>query len=216
MVASVVLAKSFFWSTFETKPPSGIHLYFWQRHTALNFLSNYCVQQLHKTNKGKNITLTFTNHRHPYWHSQKFTLCPDMSIDTHLSLHTFSIKSWHRRVVGHLLGYKLYCVVVRLCLAFQVFRQSYLLRGGVRRDVTATVSGYFTLGHPPGAVKCFPNDGIVWFLCNSPFATFMKGSEIILHKADHPLLRAAAIRDRNEEIRMGHEVRIHLQQRSLL
>lgn len=119
-------------------------------------------------------------------------------------------------MVGHLLSYKFHCVTVWLCLAFRIFRQSYLLRGGVSRGAGASIGGHVTLGHPPGAVEGLPDDGIVGLLGNGSLAALVEGGEVILHEADHPLLGGAAVRDGDEEIGVGHEVRVHLQQRPLL
>lgn len=119
-------------------------------------------------------------------------------------------------MVGHLLSYEFHCVIVRLCLAIRVFRQSSLLRGAVNRGVGASIGGHVALGHPPGAVEGLPDDGVVGFLGNGSLAALVEGGEVILHKADHPLLGAAAARDGDEEVGVRHEVRVHLQQRPLL
>lgn len=60
------------------------------------------------------------------------------------------------------------------------------------------------------------DDGVVGLLGNGTFATFMEGSEVILHKSDHAVHRAGAIGDGHEKVRMGHEVCIHFQQGALL
>ena len=60
------------------------------------------------------------------------------------------------------------------------------------------------------------NDGVVGLLGDGALAALVEGSEVVLHEADHAVLRAAAVRDGHEEVRVGHEVGVHLQQRALL
>lgn len=84
------------------------------------------------------------------------------------------------------------------------------------RGVGASLGGQVALGHPPGAVEGLPDDGVVGFLGDGSLAPLVEGGEVILDKADHPLLGAAAGRDGEEQVGVGHEIRVHLQQRALL
>lgn len=72
------------------------------------------------------------------------------------------------------------------------------------------------LGNFPRAVKCLANDGVVGLLGQGPLAALMEGCEIILHEADDSLLWRGSSSDGQQQVWVRHEVRIHLQQGSLL
>lgn len=103
-------------------------------------------------------------------------------------------------MVGHLLRHKAHLVGV--------------LWGG--RVGAFLLGGLCSPGYHPGAVERLADDRIVGLLGNGALAALVEGGKIILHKANHSVLWAAAVGDGHKEIWVRHEVGVHLQKGALL
>ncbi len=68
----------------------------------------------------------------------------------------------------------------------------------------------------PRAVEGLAQHRIVGLLGNSTLTSFMEGGHVIFNETHHTLLRSASGRDGQEQVRVRHEVSIHLQQWTLL
>lgn len=161
------------------------------------------------------VPLTFSHHGHSYRHSHELALGPHVGVDTHPLFSGLAVKRRHRRVMGHLLGHKSNSIaasrwlitVLRIVGAPVWLPSRPLVRSHQRFD--------FVSRHFPGAVKGFPQHGVVWLLGHSPFPPLVEGRQVVLYKADYPVLSCGPCCDRQEHVGVGHEVGIHLEQWAL-
>lgn len=153
--------------------------------------------------------LTFPYHRDPHGHAHELAFGPYVSVDTQSLLLALTVEAGDWRVMGHLLGHKPQFVVFGRVIGHRVFVAS--------RGVGGSPLGLDpVLGDLPGAVERLANDGVVGLLGQSALAALMEGSEVILHEADDPVLRRSPGSDSQQQVRVCHEVCIHLQQGPLL
>lgn len=66
------------------------------------------------------------------------------------------------------------------------------------------------LGHIPRTVEVLTQYGVIGFLGHSTLPALMKGSQVVLHKANDALLWCAARGDGEEHVRVRHKVGVHL------
>ena len=163
-------------------------------------------------------SLTFPDHWHSNRHAHQLALGPDMSVDTHSLFLTFTIEAWYRWMVGNLLCHKTNTITVWLSSAAAI-HPSLWGPGNVRSSCgcwggTSAVSSpersNTVLGHIPGTVKVLTQDGCIGFLCHSTLPALMKGSQVVLDKANDTLFWCSPRGDGEEHIRVSNEVRIHL------
>lgn len=128
-----------------------------------------------------------------------------MRVHTHQPLLALGVEARHGGVVGHLLRYEAHLVRV---LGGRGCRVRAALRG--------LLGGLVPPGDLPGAVEGLADDGVVGLLGDGALAALVEGGEVVLNEADHAVLCAAAIGDGHKEVRVRHEVGVHLQQRALL
>lgn len=153
--------------------------------------------------------LTFPYHGDPHGHAHELAFGPYMSVDAQSLLLALTVEAGDGWVVGHLLGHESELVALGRVLGLWVFVASRTVgRGPLWLDPV--------LGDLPGAVKCLPDDGVVGLLGQGPFAALVEGCEVILHKANDPLLRRGSGSNGQQQVRVCHEVCIHLQQGALL
>lgn len=157
------------------------------------------------------MTLTFSNHRDSDGHPHELAFGPHMRVDAHLPLRALGVEARHGGVVGHLLGHEAHLVG--------------LLRGGggggggggLRAiEGLGILGGLGPPGNLPGAVEGLADDGVVGLLGDGALAALVEGGEVVLHEAHHALLGAVAVSDGHKQVRVRHEVGVHLQQRALL
>lgn len=142
--------------------------------------------------------LTFPDHGHPDRHAHELALGPHVRVHTHPLLLALGVEARHGGMMGHLLSHEA--------------QQVRLLRVPLR----GLPGGVLPPRHLPGAVEGLADDGVVGLLGNGALAALVEGGEVVLDEADHAVLGAAAVRDGDEEFRVGHEVGVHLQQGALL
>lgn len=130
---------------------------------------------------------TFPYHGYSNGHSHELALGPHMCVHTHPPLLAFSIEAGHRGVVGHLLCHKAHLVGV-------------LGGGRVGASLRGLLGGLWSLGYLPGAVEGLADDGVVGLLGDGALAALVEGGEVVLHKPDHAVLRAAAVGDGHKQV----------------
>ena len=158
---------------------------------------------------------TFSHHGHSYRHAHELALGPDVCVDTHLPLPTLAVEPRHRRMMGNLLGHEPHSVAAarRLVLLLRVVGAPARLPGRplVRSDRRLD----FVPRHFPGTVKGLPQHRVVGLLGHGPLASLVEGGQVVLHEADDAVFCRGPGCDGQEHVGVGHEVGVHLQQRSL-
>lgn len=152
------------------------------------------------------MSLTFSDHRDSDGHPHELAFGPHVRVDAHLPLGALGIEARHWGVVGHLLGHEAHLVgLLRGCGG-----------GGGGLGALGILGGLGPPGDLPGAVEGLADDGVVGLLGNGPLAALVEGGEVVLHEAHHAFLGTVAVGDGHEQVRVRHEVGVHLQQRALL
>lgn len=159
--------------------------------------------------------LTFPDHGHSYRHAHELALGPYVGVDTHPPLPALTVKPWNWWMMGHLLADKADSVaaswwIVRL---LRVVGAPAWLPGGplVRSDQRFD----FFPRHFPGTVEGLPQHRVVGLLGHGALSPLVEGSQVVLDEADDTVLGCGSSCDRQEHVRVGHEVGVHLQQWSL-
>ena len=160
-------------------------------------------------------SLTFSHHGHSYRHAHELALGPHVSVDAHTPLPALAVEPRHRRMVGHLLGHEPDSVaasrwiVALLCVVGAPARlpRGPLVGSDQRFDSFPR--------HFPGTVEGLPQHRVVGLLGHSAFPPLVEGGQVVLDKADYAVLGRGPGCDRQEHVRVGHEVGVHLQEGSL-
>ena len=132
-----------------------------------------------------------------------------MSVNTQSLLLALTVEAGDGRMMRHLLGHKPQLVVLGRVISHRVF----VARGSGEGSPPGLD---LVLGNLPGAVERLANDGVVGLLGQGALAALMEGGEVILHKADDPVLGCGPRRDGQQQVGVRQEVRVHLQQGPLL